>query len=118
MVSVFEICMFLFLPVETLQLIVSSCKSYLDDGRYTLPHNSVILHLAYVLSLIKNTSLFIDLPSFPSPSLITGASFRLDLVLVLNNASVHLLELTVGFESNTAINSTGLRSFKDQACDS
>ena len=31
-----------------------------------------------------NTSLYADLPSFPSPSLITGDSFRPDLVLVLN----------------------------------
>ena len=40
-----------------------------------------------------------------SPSLITGDSLRLDLVLVLNNASVYVLELTVGFEPNIKLNS-------------
>ena len=90
---------------ETLQHIVSSCKSYLEDGRYTWRHNSVLLHLANSLSSFKNTSLFADLPSFPSPSLVTGDSLRPDLVLILNNTSVYLLELTVGFESNIAINS-------------
>ena len=97
-------CFFCF-QSETLQHIVSSCKSYLEDGRYTWRHNSVLLHLANSLSSFKNTSLFADLPSFPSPSLVTGDSLRPDLVLILNNTSVYLLELTVGFESNIAINS-------------
>ena len=85
--------------------IVSSCKSYLDDGRYTWRHNSVLSYLAKSMSSIKNASLYADLPSFPSPSLITGDSLRPDLVFVLNNTTVYLLELTVGFESNIKVNS-------------
>ena len=57
------------------------------------------------MSSIKNASLYADLPSFPSQSLITGDSLRPDLVLVLNNTTVYLLELTVGFESNIKVNS-------------
>ena len=57
------------------------------------------------MSSIKNASLYADLPSFPSPSLITGDSPRPDLVLGLNNTTVYLLELTVGFESNIKVNS-------------
>ena len=57
------------------------------------------------MSSIKNASLYADLPSFPSPSLITGDSLRPDLILVLNNTTVYLLELTVGFESNIKVNS-------------
>ena len=57
------------------------------------------------MSSIKNALLYADLPSFPSPSLITGHSLRPDLVLVLNNTTVYLLELTVGFESNIKVNS-------------
>jgi len=97
-------CSFCF-QSETLHHIVSSCKSYLDDGRYTWRHNSVLLHLANSLSSLKNTSLFADLPSFPSPSLVTGDSLRPDLVLILNYTSVYMLELTVGFESNITVNS-------------
>ena len=97
-------CSFCF-QSETLQHIVSSCKSYLDNGRYTWRHNSVLLHLANSLSSLKNTSLFADLPTFPSPSLVTGDSLRPDLVLILNETSVYMLELTVGFESNITINS-------------
>jgi len=80
-------CSFCF-QSETLQHIVSSCKFYLDDGRYTWRHNSVLLHLANSLSSLKNASLFADLPSFSSPPLVTGDSLRPDLVLILNNTSV------------------------------
>ena len=59
----------------------------------------------YYLSSVANSSFYADLPIFPSPSLITGDSLRPDLVLVLNNASVYVLELTVGFESNVKIDS-------------
>ena len=55
--------------------------------------------------VITQASLFADLPSFPSPSLVTGDSFRPHLFLILNNTSVYLLELTVGSESNMTINS-------------
>ena len=106
MVSVFDTCvLLLLLQSETLQHIVSSCKSYLDDGKYTWRHNPVLSDLAKSMSSIKNASLYADLPSFPSLSLITGDSLRPDLVLVLNNTTVYLLELTVGFESNIKANS-------------
>ena len=45
------------LQSETLQHIVSSYKSYLDDGRYTWRHNSVLSYLAKSMSSIKNASL-------------------------------------------------------------
>ena len=97
-------CSFCF-QSETIQHVVSSCNSYLQDGRYTWRHNSVLLHIAKTLSSVVHSSLFADLPIFPSPSLITGESLRPDLVLVLNNTSAYVLVLTVGFESNIKINS-------------
>ena len=42
----------LCLQQETLQNIVSSCKSYLDNGRYTWRHNSVLLAIARVFIFI------------------------------------------------------------------
>ena len=78
-------CSFCF-QSEALQRIVSSCKSFLEDGRYAWRYNSVLLHLSNSLPSFKNTSLFADLPSFPSPSLVTGDSLRPDLVLILNQS--------------------------------
>ena len=83
---------------------VSSCKSYLDEGRYTWRHNSVLLYLAKTFSSFSDCLLYADLPSFLSPNVITGDSLRPDLVLFSNNSILYILELTLGFESNIHIN--------------
>ena len=97
-------CSFCLNP-ETLQHIVSSCNSYLADGRYTWRHNSVLLFLARSFSSLQNCLLYADLPFFSSPSLITGDSLRPDLVLISPDNTLYLLELTVGFETNIEKNS-------------
>ena len=93
------------LQAESLQHVVSSCKSHLDEGRYTWRHNSVLLCLAKTFSSFSDCLLYADLPSFLSPSVITGDSLRPDLVLIPNNSILYILELTVGLESNIQINS-------------
>ena len=98
-------CSFCFNP-ETLQHIVSSCNSYLADGRYTWRHNSVLLFLAKSFSSLQNCLLYADLPFFSSLSLITGDSLRPDLVLISPDNTLYLLELTVGFETNIEKNSS------------
>ena len=90
---------------ETLQHDVSSCRSYLEDGRYTWRHNSVLLFIAKSFSSIQHCLVYADLPFFPSPSLITGDSLRPDLALIAPDNSLYVLELTVGFETNIEINS-------------
>ena len=97
-------CSFCLKP-ETLQHVVSSCTVYLEEGRYTWRHNSVLLFLAKTLSSLSNCSIYADLPSFLSPSFITGDSLRPDLALLIDNSSLYIIELTVGFESNVQINS-------------
>ena len=92
------------LKTETRQHVVSSCTTYLEEGRYTWRHDSVLLYLAKTLTSLSKCSLYADLSSFLSPSIITGDSLRLDLVL-LTDTSLYILELTVGFESHLQINS-------------
>ena len=46
----------------TLQHVVSICKSYLDEGRYTWRHNSVLLFLASTFSSLKQCTVYADLP--------------------------------------------------------
>ena len=88
-----------------LQHVVSSCKSYLKDGRYTWRHNSVLLFLAKTCSSFSDCLLYADLPSFFSPCVITGDALRLELVFISRNSILDILKLTVGFESNIQINS-------------
>ena len=95
------------LQSETLQHVVSSCKSYLDEGRYTWRHNSVLLFLANTFSSLKQCTVYADLPSFLSQCFITGESYRPDLLLLTDKNILYVLELTVGFETNMQNNSDG-----------
>ena len=93
------------LQSETLQHVVSSCNWYLENGRYTWRHNSVLLFLANTFSSLNQISVYADLPSFMSPSLITGDSLRPDLLLLTGNKVLYILKLTLGFETNIQANS-------------
>ena len=92
-------CSLCLMP-ESLLHIVAGCKHYLQQGRYTWRHDSVLNFIAHSLPTTKNSILYVDLPGFPSPSIITGDSLRPDLVLSIPNKCLYILELTVGFESN------------------
>ena len=65
----------------------------------------MLLFIAKSFSTVTDYSIYADLPSFLSPSLITGDTLRPDLVLISRDKLVYILELTVGFESNLKINS-------------
>ena len=93
------------LQSETLQHVVSSCKSYLDQGRYTWRHDSVLNFIANTLSALPGCSIYADLPAFLSPSLVTGDSLRPDLHLITKNNTLHILEVTIEFETNIKVNS-------------
>ena len=57
--------------------------------------------LANTFSSLNQTSVYADLPSFMSPSLIAGDYLRPDLLLLTGN---YVLELTLGFEINVQAN--------------
>ena len=96
-------CSFCLLP-ESLLHVVAGCKVYLEEGRYTWRHNSVLNFVAASLQSVKGATLFVDLPSFPSPSVITGDTLRPDLLLETADNILHILELTIGFETNIKCN--------------
>ena len=85
---------------------ISSCKCYFEERRYTWRHNSVLLYLANTFSSLSPCKVYADFPSFTSPCLITGDSLRPDLLLVTENSVLYILELTLGFETNMQVNST------------
>ena len=93
------------LQSDTLQHIVSSCKLYLEHGRYTWRHDSVLNSIAKTFSTLPDCSLYADLPTFLSPSFITGSAFRPDLLIITKENVLYILELTIGFETNIQINS-------------
>ena len=98
-------CSFCSLP-ESLLHVVAGCKTYLDQGRFTWRHDSVLQIIANSLLGVRGTNLYADMPGFTSPSLITGNELRPDLLLSIPQKCLYILELTVGFESNLLNNIT------------
>ena len=56
-----------------------------------------------LLSSVVGSTLYVDLPGFLSPCIITGDKFCPDL-LITKDKKLFVIELTVGFETNLAIN--------------
>ena len=96
-------CSFCLHP-ESLLHIVAGCKSYLEDGRYTSRHNSALDFIASSLQCIKHSTLYADLPGFASPCIVTGDNLRPDMLFSIDTDALYIIELTVGFETNTDLN--------------
>ena len=72
-------CQVCLLPV-TLLHVVAGCKVYQEQGQHTWQH-TVLNFLAISLAVVEGSSLYVDIPGFPSPSIITGDDLRPDLPL-------------------------------------
>ena len=96
-------CSSCFRP-ESLLHVVAGCKTDLDEGRFTWFRNSALQFIANPLQSIVGSTLYVDLPGFLSPCIITGYTLRPDLLLVTADRKLFVLELTVGFETNLNIN--------------
>ena len=100
-------CSFCLLP-ETLLHVVSGCKAYLEQGRYTWQHESILNFLAMTFQSVRDSIIYVDLPGFIGPSAVTGDNLPPALPLVLPNKFLYILELTVGgFELNIKKTLTG-----------
>ena len=82
---------------ESLLHVISGCKTYLDEGRFTWRHNSVLNFIASSLLNVERSQLYVDPPGFVSPSVITGDQLRPDLLLAIEDKVLYILELTVGY---------------------
>ena len=80
------------LQTESLLHVVAGCTKYLDEGRYTWRHDSILHFLASSFQSIKNTSLYVDIPGFISPCALTGNGLRPDLLLVSRDKCLYIFE--------------------------
>ena len=67
-------CFFCLRPENLLH--VAGCRTYPKDGRFTWRHNS-----ALQFQSIVGSTLYVDLPGFPSPCILTKYAFRPDLLI-------------------------------------
>ena len=102
-------CPFCHLP-ETLLHVAACCKSYQEEGRYTWRQNSALQVLANYFRANSGLSLYVVLPCFHSPSIITGDIFRPDLILATTDKNIYILELTVDFVTNLEVNAEHKRA--------
>ncbi len=70
---------------------------------------SLTLIIASTLKSLNCSNLYVDLPGYISPSVVTGDTLRPDLLLTIENKCIYILELTVVFESNLLANATRKR---------
>ena len=96
-------CSFCLKP-ESLLHIVAGCMSYLEDSRYKWRHNSALLFIASTLKCIKSSTMYADLQGFLSPCIVTGDHLRPDMLISIGSATIYIIELTVGFETNINLN--------------
>ena len=94
------------LQLESLLHIVAGCKTYLDQWRYSWRHNSALSFIAQTLQSVISAKLYVDLPGYLSPYTITGDSLRPDIILSTADNALYILELTVGFETNSNNNAS------------
>ena len=83
-------CSFCLKP-ETLLHVVAGCQSYLP--RFTWRHDYVLNFIAKTLQPVSNSNLFVDLPGYKSPSIISSDTFRPDLLLSISSDYLYILEL-------------------------
>ena len=86
------------LAPETLLHVVAGCQSYLE--RFTWRHDSILHFIATNQQTVNDSRLYVDLQGYKSPSIITGDSYRPDLLLLTSSGVLYIVELTVGFECN------------------
>ena len=96
-------CSFCLSP-ESLLHIVAGCQYYLE--RFTWRHDSILLFLAKTFQTLHRCKLFVDFPGLISPSVKTGDEYRPDVLVITPDEDLYMLELTVGYESNLARNTS------------
>ena len=101
-------CSFCLAP-ESLLHVVVGYKTYLSEGRFTWRHDSVLSLIATAIKSCQYSELYVDLPGYISPSVLTGDELRPDLLITLQTNCLYILELTIGYESNLLNNTTRKR---------
>lgn len=93
--------------IETLNHVLNSCQSSLNQGRFTWRHNSILSHLVKYFSDSDNDGTIIaDLPGFSNgggtiPPNIHVTNLKPDMLILRDNGrNITIVELTVPFETN------------------
>ena len=102
---------------QTLGHVVAGCPVHLDERRYNWRHDSVLLNIMKLIPGSVRLKEYADIEDknvrFSNPSVITGDTYRPNIVLVKDELLV-IVELTVGFENGCYLSLELLSPNKDQ----
>ena len=70
---------------QTLGHVVAGCEISLREKSYNYRYNSIILNLGRILESIKSIDIYIDIPRYRCPTMITGESQSPELIVISNN---------------------------------
>ena len=103
-------CSFCLEP-ESLLHVVAGCKTYLCEGRFTWRHDSVLSLIASTIQSAKFSDLYVDLPGYISPCVLTGDKLRPDLLITLQTKCIYIY-LNSQLDTNQTFKTT--RQAKDR----
>ena len=79
---------------------MGGCKTALDEKWHNCRHVSILAVLSNFIKTAKNIKIHCDIEGYRNPSVITGAENRSDIIVIQNESTIFVIELTVGFETN------------------
>ena len=79
---------------------MGGCITSLNEKRYNWRHDSILSVISNFVNSARNIDFYCDIEGYINPSVITGTESRPDMIVILNESTVFVLELTVGFETN------------------
>ena len=64
---------------------VAGWETSLREKCYNYRHDSILLNLGRILESIKSIDIYIDIPRYRCPTIITGENQRPELIVISNN---------------------------------
>ena len=89
---------------QTLGHVVAGCETSLREKRYKYRHDSILLNLGRILESVKSIDIYIDIPGYICPAMITGEKSETRFDGDFEQKVIYLWELTAGYETNIYLN--------------
>ena len=83
---------------------MGGCKTALHENRYNWRHDSILAVLLNFIKTAKTIKIHCDIEVHMNPSVITGEENLPNMIVIQNESTVFVLELSVGFETNIDLN--------------
>ena len=70
---------------QTFGHMAAGCETSLEERRYNYCHYAILLNLVRILEFINFIDIYINIPGYKCPTMITGENQRPGLIVISNN---------------------------------